>query len=102
MSLNLFSEIKTNQNLNPLLSIIQVFKNREEAHSGSNPPPMLPYATIRCRMPPQATKFSVVAVVLSTIPLSTTTTYAVYSWFDWGLRVWVFCGFEGFSVATGW
>ena len=37
------------------------------------------YATIGRRMPPQATKFPAVAVVLSIIPLSTTTTtYAVY------------------------
>ena len=98
----LFQKSKQIKTSNPLLSIVQVFKNREEAHSGSNPPPMLPYATIRHRMPPQATKFAVVAIVLSTIPLSTTTTYAVYGWFDWGLRVWVFRGFERFSVAMGW
>ena len=37
------------------------------------------YATIGRRMPPQAAEFPAIAVILSTIPLSTTTTtYDVY------------------------
>ena len=38
----------------------------------STPPPLSPYAIIRHCMPPQATKFVVVAVILSTILVSTT------------------------------
>ena len=57
---------------------------QEQRSTPSTPPPMPQYATIGRRMPPQATKFPAIVVILSTIPLSTTTTttttttYAVY------------------------